>query len=191
MKFIINGSGTMNFFDLVNKRESVRGYLDKEVEKEKILKIIEAARVAPSACNAQPWKFVVANDKNLVRKIAENLYDPMIGINKFALTSPVFIVVVGEKRNLTSKMGELIKKKDYTSMDIGIASEHLCLAATELGLGTCMMGWFKEQNIKKLIDVPANKEIHLIISLGYYDEKVTKRKIRKNIDEIYSFNKYK
>lgn len=181
----------MNFFDLVNKRESVRGYLDKEVEKEKILKIIEAARVAPSACNAQPWKFVVANDKNLVRKIAENLYDPMIGINKFALTSPVFIVVVGEKRNLTSKMGELIKKKDYTSMDIGIASEHLCLAATELGLGTCMMGWFKEQNIKKLIDVPANKEIHLIISLGYYDEKVTKRKIRKNIDEIYSFNKYK
>ena len=72
----------MNFFDLVNKRESVRGYLDKEVEKEKIIKIIEAARVAPSACNAQPWKFVVVNDKNLVRKIAENLYDPMIGINK-------------------------------------------------------------------------------------------------------------
>ena len=67
----------MNFFDLVNKRESVRGYLDKEVEKEKIIKIIEAARVAPSACNAQPWKFVVVNDKNLVRKIAENLYDPM------------------------------------------------------------------------------------------------------------------
>lgn len=78
----------MNFFDLVNKRESVRGYLDKEVEKEKIIKIIEAARVAPSACNAQPWKFVVVNDKNLVRKIAENLYDPMIGINKFAITSP-------------------------------------------------------------------------------------------------------
>ena len=68
----------MNFFDLVNKRESVRGYLDKEVEKEKIIKIIEAARVAPSACNAQPWKFVVVNDKNLVGKIAENLYDPMI-----------------------------------------------------------------------------------------------------------------
>ena len=136
MKFIINGSGTMNFFDLVNKRESVRGYLDKEVEKEKIIKIIEAARVAQSACNAQPWKFVVVNDKNLVRKIAENLYDPMIGINKFAITSPAFIVVVGEKRNLTSKM-------------------------------------------------------HLVISLGYYDEKVARRKIRKNIDEIYSFNKYK
>lgn len=115
----------------------------------------------------------------------------MIGINKFAITSPAFIVVVREKRNLTSKMGELIKKKDYTSMDIGIASEHLCLAATELGLGTCMMGWFKEKNIKKLINIPTNKEIHLVISLGYYDEKVTRRKIRKNIDEIYSFNKYK
>ena len=150
----------MDFFTLINKRESVRGYLDKQVEREKIIKIIEAARVAPSACNAQPWKFIVVNDKEITSEVAKNLYEPMIGLNKFALTAPVFIVVVGEKRNLTSKIGELIKKKDYTSIDVGIASEHICLAATELGLGTCMMGWFKEKEIKKLLNINKNKEIH-------------------------------
>ncbi|EGT3617688.1 NAD(P)H nitroreductase [Clostridium perfringens] len=181
----------MYFFELVNKRESVRGYSDKKVEREKILEVIEMTRVAPSACNAQPWKFVIVDDNELTKSIAENLYDPMIGINKFALTAPAFIVVVGEKRNITSKMGELIKKKDYTSIDIGIASEHLCLAATELGLGTCMMGWFKEKNIKKLLNIPSRKEIHLVISLGYYDNKGARKKVRKNIEEIYSFNEYK
>lgn len=181
----------MNFFELVNKRESVRGYLDKEVKREKILKIVEAARVAPSACNAQPWKFVLVDDKEKVKEVANNLYDPLIGINKFALTSPVFIVVVGEKRNFTSKMGELIKKKDYTSIDLGIASEHLCLAATELGLGTCIMGWFKEKNIKKILNIPSNKEIHLVISLGYFNDKGVRKKVRKSIDEISSFNEYK
>ena len=181
----------MDFFTLINKRESVRGYLDKQVEREKIIKIIEAARVAPSACNAQPWKFVVVNDKEITREVAKNLYEPMIGLNKFALTAPVFIVVVGEKRNLTSKMGELIKKKDYTSIDIGIASEHICLAATELGLGTCMMGWFKEKELKKLLNINKNKEIHLVISLGYYDGKESRNKVRKPIDEILSFNEYK
>lgn len=181
----------MDFFTLINKRESVRGYLDTQVEREKIIKVIEAARVAPSACNAQPWKFIVVNDKEITKEVAKNLYEPMIGLNKFALTAPVFIVVVGEKRNLTSKMGELIKKKDYTSIDIGIASEHICLAATELGLGTCMMGWFKEKEIKKLLNINKNKEIHLVISLGYYDEQETRNKVRKPIDEILFFNEYK
>lgn len=180
----------MNFFDLINKRESVRGYLDEKIEEEKIIKIIEAARVSPSACNSQPWKFIVVDNKDLLGKVAGNLYNPIIGINKFALTAPLFIVIVGEKRNLTSKMGELIKKKDYTSIDIGIASEHICLAATELGLGTCMIGWFNEKNIKTLLYIPENKEIHLVISVGYYDNKGTRKKVRKNIDEIYSFNKY-
>lgn len=124
-------------------------------------------------------------------KIAKNLYDPLAGgINKFATTSPVFIVVVAEKRNLTSKMGELIKKKDYTSIDIGIACENLCLAATEIGLGTCIMGWFKEKGIKDILNIPSNREIHLVISLGYHDSKEPRKKVRKNINEIMGYNKY-
>ena len=107
----------MNFFELINKRESVRGYLDKPVEKEKIEKIIECARLSPSACNAQPWKFVVVNDKDILEKVAKKLYDPLVsGINKFALTSPVFIVVVGEKRNLASKIGSIVKNKQQQNL---------------------------------------------------------------------------
>lgn len=180
----------MDFFNLVKKRESVRGYLNKTVEREKITKIIEASRIAPSACNAQPWKFIIVDDETVRVKLSEKIYDPRIGINKFVTTAPVLIVVVGEKRNLTSKMGELIKKKDYTSMDIGIASEHICLAATELGLGTCMMGWFDEKGIKKILNIPKSREVHLVISLGYYEIKEPRTKIRKSIEEISSFNKY-
>lgn len=181
----------MDFFSLTQKRESVRGYLDRKVEREKIIKIVETARLAPSACNAQPWKFVVVDDEEIRGELARKLYDPRIGLNKFALTAPVFIVIVGEKRNLTSKMGELIKKKDYTSMDIGIASEHICLAATELNLGTCMMGWFEERGIKKLLNIPMSKDVHLVISLGYFEDKAPRTKVRKSIDEIVSFNEYK
>lgn len=181
----------MDFFELVNKRESVRGYIDKEVSKDIIEKIIETARVAPSACNSQPWKFVVVNDKKVVKNIANKLHDKIAGgINKFAHTAPVFIVVVGEKRNITSGIGQIVKKKDYTSMDLGIACEHICLAATEIGLGTCMMGWFKENEIKKILDIPKSKEVHLVISLGYYEKGKPKEKNRKDISEIISYNKY-
>lgn len=181
----------MNFFELVNARESVRGYDDKVVSREIVVKILEAAQVSPSACNAQPWKFIVIDNEELAREMGNKLYNPLIGINKFALTAKCFIVIVGEKRNVTSKMGELIKKKDYTNIDIGIAAEHICLAATELGLGSCMMGWFDEKGIKGMLDIPRNKEIHLVISLGYYDKKEPRKKVRKNIEEIVSYNNYK
>ncbi len=180
----------MDFFELVNKRQSDRGYLEKEVDREIIKKIIEFGRLAPSACNSQPWTFVVADDKELSQRIGKCLYDPLIGINKFALTAPVFIVVVAEKRNITSGIGGIVKGADYTSIDIGIATEHICLGATELGLGTCIMGWFKEKAIKELLNIPKNREIKLVISLGYVASEKTRKKVRKNIDEVLKFNSY-
>lgn len=181
----------MNFIDLVKKRESVRGYLDKSVEREKIERCIECARLAPSACNSQPWKFIVVDDKDMVQSLAKKIYDPLVsGINKFTLTSPCFIAVVSQKRNLTSKIGSIVKKKDYTSIDLGIATEHICLAATELGLGTCIIGWFKEKEIKDILKVPKNLGIEVIISIGYFDNKNPREKNRKNIDEILSYNEY-
>lgn len=180
----------MEFLELVKLRESIRGYIDKEVEEEKILKCIEAARLAPSACNSQPWKFVVVNDKETLSKIKNKIYDSTIGINKFILTAPVVIAVVGEKRNLTSAIGASIKKKDYTSMDVGIAVEHLCLQAAELGLGTCIIGWFKNEEIKKALGIPKNRDIELIVSLGYYNKEACREKKRKNIEDIVAFNKY-
>lgn len=181
----------MDFFELIEERESVRGYLSKKVEREKIDKILNAARLSPSACNAQAWKFIVCDDTEVVSKIAKTLHDPLIkGINKFALTSPAFIVIVDSRRNLTSGLGGMIKNKDFTSTDIGIAAENICLGATELGLGTCMMGWFKEKEVKKILNIPQNREVHLIISLGYHENQSPRKKVRKNFDEVVNYNTY-
>ena len=180
----------MDFFELVNKRQSDRGYLEKEVSREDIKRIIDCGRLAPSACNSQPWTFVVADDKELSQRVGKCLYDPLIGINKFALTAPVFIVMVAEKRNLTSGIGGIVKGADYTSMDMGIAADHICLGAAELGLGTCMMGWFKEKALKEILNIPRGREIKLVISLGYVANEKTRKKVRKDIDEVLKFNSY-
>lgn len=181
----------MNFFELIEQRESVRGYLQKQVEREKIDKILSAGRLSPSACNAQAWKFIVCDDPDIVSKIAKTLHDPLIkNINKFALSAPAFIVIVDSKRNLTSGIGGIIKNKDFTSTDIGIAAENICLAATELGLGTCMMGWFKEKDVKEILNIPKNREVHLIISLGYHDNQDVRKKVRKPFEDVVSYNTY-
>lgn len=174
----------MDFDKLVLKRESVREYIDKEIELELIKKCIEAGRLAPSACNSQPWKFVYVDNRNIANEITKNL-----GLNKNT-NCKNYIVIVAEKRNIQSRLGEIIKKKDFTSMDIGIAAEHICLQAAELGLGTCLIGWFNEKKLKEILDIPKNKEVLLVISIGYYDNKEPRKKKRKEGREILSLNRY-
>ncbi|MCE5221985.1 MAG: nitroreductase family protein [Clostridium sp.] len=173
------------FFDLINKRQSCRKYLDKPVEKEKLIKCIEAARVAPSACNSQPWHFVIVNNKELSCKVAMCLQDKVM--NKFTSECQSFIIVVEESGNLISRAGALIKQQDYRSVDLGIATEHLCLAATQQNLGTCILGWFNEKELKKLLNVNKLKRIRLVVAIGYSESDVVRKKIRKNIDEIVTF----
>ena len=172
-------------FDLINKRQSCRKYLDKSVEKEKLIKCIEAARLAPSACNSQPWHFVVVNNKELASKVAMCLQDKVM--NKFTSECQSFIIVVEESGNLTSRAGSLMKQQDYRSVDLGIATEHLCLAATEQNLGTCILGWFNEKELKKLLGINKLKRIRLVVAMGYSESDVVRKKIRKNIDEIVTF----
>ena len=106
-----------------------------------------------------------------------------------ALQAPVIIAVVLERANFTSAIGSTIKQKDYTMIDIGIAVENICLQATELGLGSCIVGWFNEHKVKKILQIPRTKRVPLLITLGYSDD-IQRTKIRKKIEEIYSFNKY-
>lgn len=180
----------MDFLKLVNTRESTRVYLDKKVERENLEKCIEAARLAPSACNSQPWRFIVVDEGNMVESIRKTIYDPLIKMNKFALEAPAFIVAVFEKPNITSKIGGMIKGKDFTILDVGMACEHICLEATEQGLGTCMIGWFKEKEIKTLLNIPKDKTIALVISIGYPKSESPRKKVRKDLMDILSYNKY-
>ena len=112
-----------DFLELVNRRQSCRKYLDKPVEKEKIIKCIEAARVAPSACNSQPWHFIVVNNKELSSKVADCLQDSIM--NKFTSECKTFIIAVEESGNITSRAGELIKRQDFRATDVAIACEQL------------------------------------------------------------------
>ena len=181
----------MDFLDLVRDRQSVRNYNpDRTVEREKLDRCIEAVRLAPSACNAQPWKLVIVDDPGIKKKIAQAASSKWIGFNRFTDHAPVFVVIVREDPNFTSKLGTVLKDKPYTIMDVGIAAAHFCLQAASEGLGTCMMGWFDETEVKKILGIPLKKRAELVISLGYPAREVTRQKIRKKKDEICSFNKY-
>ena len=177
----------MNFDELIFKRQSDRRYLPDPVAKEDVMKCLEAARLSPSACNSQPWKFVIVDDRTKLREMADAAEG--LGMNKFTHGVPVMVAVVLEKMNASARFGSLIKRKDYSMMDLGMAVEHFCLQAADLGLGTCIMGWFDERRIAKLLNVPRRKRIPLIIALGHPDGR-TRRKIRKPLEEMSSWNTY-
>ncbi len=178
------------FLNLVTRRRSVRSYSSQAVEFEKLALCLEAARLAPSACNSQPWKFVVIDEPGLRRDIAKATTSPGMKLNSFVIQAPILVVVVSEGGNLTSSLGAVIKRKDLSSIDIGIAAEHFCLAAAELGLGTCIVGWFNERKIKKLIGAPAGKRPVLLISVGYPVNPDARPKKRNSLSEIAVKNAY-
>jgi len=177
--------------DLIRKRQSVRRYTDTPVEKEKLERCLEAALLAPSACNAQPWKFIVVDDPDLAKKVGRETWNNIATFNKFAENAPVIIVITIEKSPIIPKLGKMIKHVDYPYIDIGIAAEHFCLQATEEGLGTCMLGWFNEKPIQKLLNIPSKRKIGLVITLGYEpDDYKMRMKIRKETGKVVSYNKY-
>ncbi|MFH1752650.1 MAG: nitroreductase family protein [Candidatus Omnitrophota bacterium] len=177
------------FGGLAHKRISVRSYKDIPIEADKIELCLEAARLAPSACNSQPWKFVVVNDKVLKDDLCDKAFSGIYSMNTFAKSAPVIIAVVSEKSAFFASVGGKVRDTSYYLIDIGIASEHLVLQAAELGLGSCMLGWFNEKSVKKLLKIPGQKKVDLLISLGYYEE-IKKDKNRKSLAEIGAYNRY-
>lgn len=175
-----------NFAELAKIRQSDRKYKSQAVEREKIIQCLETARISPSANNSQPWKFVVVDDFEKKEQIAECSIG--LGMNKFTHQCPVIVAVVLEKQNFMSTIGSMIKNKDYSLFDLGIVVNQFCLQATDLGLGTCIIGWFDEKKIKKILGVK-NRRIPLLISVGYPDSP-TREKVRKPLDKMSSWNEY-
>lgn len=210
----------MDFLELASRRQSTRKYdINRPVEPEKIERIIEAARLAPSACNAQPWHFVVVNEAELIDEAVDAISNPaegetqpvhfvivdepelknkvadaasarLLGMNHFTKQAPIHILLVEEKVNLSSGIGGVIKDKHFAYVDIGIAASHICLAAEAEGLGSCILGWFNESKIKKLLNIPDSKRVILDILIGYPAQELRPKK-RKSTDEIVSYNIYK
>lgn len=177
-----------DFLSLVTARQSDRAYDEtRPVEQDKLERILEAARLAPSACNAQPWKFVVVTDPELAVQVGKATAG--LGMNKFAKYAPVHILIVEESMNITSFLGAKIKDKYFPLIDIGIATSHLTLAAESEGLGSCILGWFDEKEIKRLVGIPSNKRLLLDITIGY-PVKPKRKKSRKPADKVISYNRY-
>jgi nitroreductase len=178
-----------SFLELVQSRQSDRAYSDKPVEKEKIDRILEAARLAPSACNAQPWKLIVVTDPEKRMQVADATANKLLSMNHFSKQAPVQIVVLEENANLTSNVGGWATNKHYPHIDLGIVAAHITLAATEEGLGSCIIGWCDEMKIQKTLHIPKNKRVMLVILLGYSSQPLRDKK-RKTKQEIISWEKY-
>ena len=170
-----------SFMDLVETRRSIRSYKPREVEEEKLDYILQAFRKAPSAKNLQPWKLIVVKDKKKIRDLS-------IACNNqtFLAEAPILIVACAKEDEAYGVMGGYMNSYP---IDLGIALEHLILAATEKGLGTCWIGAFKEKLVKDLLDVPDNIIVVAITPLGYPAVEGRTRE-RKPLSEIVCYDKY-
>ena len=174
----------MNFTEIAKKRQSCRSYDEnREVEQEKLDAILQAAQLAPSACNGQPYHLTVCRGET-ARNVAAATMG--MGMNRFAAKAPVMIVISEMPYVKSAALGAKVKNNDYRSIDIGIVSAYLTAEAAAQGLGTCILGWFDDEKIRSFCGL--EHPDRLVITVGYGDEKdVLRQKKRKDIDELVSF----
>lgn len=180
----------MDFSHLVNQRRSVRQFSTKPLAQEDIKLCLEAARLAPSACNSQPWHFMVLDDPEVKGRVGERIFSGIYSMNKFAKEAPVLVAVVSEKMQWTAALGAQVRDTRYALIDIGIACEHFVLQAQELGIGSCWTGWFDEGALKAELNMAKDKKIDIVLALGYPAEEKTVSKKRKPLEMMSSFNQY-
>ena len=171
----------MNFTEIANNRQSCRSYdPDRPVEPEKLQAVLEAARLAPSACNGQPYHFTVCQGES-AQKVAAACMG--MGMNKFASQAPVAIVISEEPYVKSAALGAKVKNNDYRSIDIGIAAAYLTAEAAARGLGSCILGWLDDQKIREACGL--SYPVRLVITLGHPTEgEKLRTKKRKEIDEL-------
>jgi nitroreductase len=181
----------MKFDELIQARRSVRKYQPKAVEPEKLQALIEAVRMAPSASNAQPWKLILVDDPPIKQQVARATFSKIISFDQFAMEAPVIAVLAVEKHSLLTQVAGWLKNRPFYLIVIGIAAAQFCLQATELGLGTCMLGYFDEEEIKKILHIPRAIRVALVITVGYQAEnQPVHAKVRKAAEVMSSKNSY-
>jgi len=175
---------TMTFDTILRNRRSVREYDSRSVAREDILAICEAARVAPSACNSQTWRFVAVTDRQLIDRLCDEAMRPVIR-NKWLGQAPLIIVGCSQLDIVANRIGRGVTGIEYYQIDLGIAMEHIVLKAIELGLGTCWIGWFKEEQVKKILSIPNSVRVSALLAVGYPKNTSSPRqRSRKALDKI-------
>ena len=176
---MIQKTKPMNFIELATQRSSVRNFEPKPVENEKLLYVLEAARMAPSAVNFQPWKFIIVTDPEILKSI-KALYH-----REWLDTAPAIIVAMGDHNKGWHRKSD---GKDFTDIDVAIAIDHLMLAATEQGLGTCWICNFDTEKCCTLFNAPDNLETIALIPIGYPVVESKPVKKRESIDQFVQWN---
>jgi len=171
----------MEVSEAIKIRRSIRKYKDKEVPEELIKELLEAARLAPSAYNGQPWKFKVINNKEVIKELKDN----NVFKNEFVYTVPLIIVCCADSEVYPERAEDNFNTRELAIGDVSIASQNIVLRATELGLGTCYVGLLSREKIKKILNIPEKYIIPYVITVGYADEKPNPTP-RKSIEEIRS-----
>ncbi len=178
------------FLALARRRYSVRAYTGQPVARDTLDRCLEAARLAPSACNSQPWTFIVVDQPAVREAIADAAGGGMLPLNHFVHQAPVLVVAVAETPTALARVGAVVKDKPLRLMDVAIAAEHLCLQAADEGLGTCMLGWFNEARVRELLGIPATARPVLLLTLGYPATAEAPPRNRKPLDVIRAWNRH-
>ncbi len=176
----------MDFLSLASQRRSVRAYSPDPVPREAIESCLDAARIAPSACNAQPWFFHVCESEESRGKILSAMNSGIYGrgINSFVVQAPVIVAVETLRRTkMAPWLAGMVRNVRYEMMDVAIAADHLTLRAAELGLGTCWIGWFNEGAVKKALGLPGSSHIDVVVTMGWPRDRARAKK-RKTPDQI-------
>ena len=171
----------MNFYEIAQNRQSCRNYdATRPVEEEKLAAILESARLSPSACNGQPYHFTVCRGENATAVAKATMG---MGMNKFAADAPVMLVVSEKPYVKSAALGAKLKKNDYRSIDIGIAAAYITAEAAAQGLGTCILGWFDDADIRNICNLDGTAR--LVIAIGYpKEEDKLRTKKRNELDEL-------
>ena len=173
----------MNFTEIALARQSCRSYDEsRDVESEKLSAILEAARLAPSACNSQPFHFTVCRGETAKAVAAAT---QGMGMNKFSSQAPVLIVISEGVYSKSAALGAKVKGNDYRSIDIGITTAYLTAEAPAQGLSTCILGWLDDDKIRKICDL--DQPVRLVITLGYAKEDALRAKKRKELSELVTY----
>jgi len=171
------------FIELVRHRTSCRSYEAKPVPREHLELMLEAARLAPSACNKQPWRFAVVESDDLRMRLINEAF--LTGIPmKWAVNAGAIIALGMEKSAITHKIAPKISGVDYPLLDLGIAGEHLVLQAEELGLGTCWIGWIKPKEVRRIVGWPRSIETVSLITVGWPNSKNRKTRPRLEVGQV-------